>query len=153
MLATWLCRDDVEALDALDEAMKRGDGAPKENTNNKKQDEDLPNNGQTKSTVDIINSSTTHASRPTGTSRERSLRKLRTEAEKSPEVKKVYEKVKAGEISPQPRHRRAVGPPEHYAGTGVVSAWSAVQRGEVARAADRHNFGPLWPEVDGRTTE
>jgi hypothetical protein len=38
--------------------------------------------------------------RPAGNSRQRSLRKLRVESERSAEVAEVYRKVLAGEISP-----------------------------------------------------
>jgi hypothetical protein len=77
-----LCGEDTEATDAIDEAMQRKRGGGK--------------NQYTECQLDNIQ----EAQAPTGTSRERSLRKLRTEAEKSPKVKKVYERVLAGEISP-----------------------------------------------------
>lgn len=74
-----LCRDDKEARDAIDDALK---GTSQQGRRN-----DLLDNIQ-------------DVPAPTGTSIDRSLRKLRTEAAKSPAVRKVYEKVLAGEMSP-----------------------------------------------------
>jgi len=71
-----LCRDDPEAEAALEEASQRPPCLH--------------------AALDNIQGNPA----PTGTSRQRALRKLRQEAERSPEVAAVYARVLAGELSP-----------------------------------------------------
>jgi hypothetical protein len=68
-----LCADDVAAMDAIDAALRTRRGPRTELLDNVKE---LP-------------------AYPTGNSRDRSLRKLRTEAARSEEVRAVYERVLA----------------------------------------------------------
>ena len=75
-----LCRDDVEAVDLLDQVTKNGDGAPQGNCN------------ADKTTVDNINSSI-EGKRPDGTSEAAALRRLRKDA---PEI---HARVISGELS------------------------------------------------------
>jgi hypothetical protein len=83
-----LCAGDAEAMGALEKAMQRKSGNPTGRNQHSKEQ---------RGTFDIVQGS---SPAPTGNSAARSLRKLRTEAEKSAEVKAVYARVLAGELSP-----------------------------------------------------
>ncbi len=95
-----LCRDDPEALTMIDKECQRGDGNPTGTNQYTVNGNSIPEVG----TIDIIHSSSFREDKcPSGTSRARALRKLRTESEKadaSPEVKTIYQRVLKEDISP-----------------------------------------------------
>lgn len=96
-----LCRDDAEALVLIDAALQRGRGNP--TGANQHTDPTQVETEAKRGILDNIQDSSRRAEAPTGTSTARSLRKLRTEAEKPDapdEVKRTYQQVLAGEISP-----------------------------------------------------
>jgi hypothetical protein len=91
--------DDLELLGRYDQMTQRGPGNP---TGANQHTGDEQPESQEGGTVDNINDSSPPP-RPTGTSRQQALRKLRTEAEKegaSEQVRTLYQRVLAGEISP-----------------------------------------------------
>lgn len=79
----YICRDDKEALDMIDQVVKNPDGRPK--------------------TVYIVHSlekrKTHHNIRPAGNSIQRGLRLLRERAENDNKIAKIRDRVLAGEIT------------------------------------------------------